>query len=536
MDLRFYLSIFLRRLPWFVLMLALGSAAGFTLARVLPTVYAAQARLVVESEQIPDSLAASTVQIPPTEQLQIIQQRILSRDRLIEMANRLQLYAPLPGQPPRRPPAGDEIVADLRQRIQIRVSGGGSGRGTAQAVLVSVGFEAPTAAMAAQVTNEVVTMILREDVGMRTAVARQTLDFFTQEVTRLDQELARKGAEILAFQQANSAALPDSLDFRRSQQSGTQERLVGLTRQEAELRERRAQVERMKAAAAAGTVPTGAPLTPEQRSLEAARKELRSALTVLAPTHPRIRVLEAQIAALEAQVAAQAAEAPEGAGTGAPAMSPFDLQLADIDAQLRFNADERARLEARLEQLAVTIDATPANAIALGTLERDFANLRAQYDETVAKKARAETGEVIEALAKGQRISVIEQAVAPRTPDRPNRPLIAAGGVGLGLGLGFAMVLLLELLHPGIRRPVEITNKLGIAPFATLPYIRTPGEQLRRRAIIGAALAVAVAGVPAGLWLIDRHYMPLDLLIEDILRRARLAGAPVLPAVLPAVG
>jgi uncharacterized protein involved in exopolysaccharide biosynthesis len=83
MDLKFYFSLFLRRLPWFLLLLALGSAIGITLARVLPPVYVAQARLVVESEQIPDSLAASTVQTKATEQLQIIQQRILTRATLI---------------------------------------------------------------------------------------------------------------------------------------------------------------------------------------------------------------------------------------------------------------------------------------------------------------------------------------------------------------------------------------------------------------------------------------------------------------------
>ncbi len=58
MDLRFYLSLFTRRLPWFLLLLTLGTVVGVTLARVLPPVYIAEALLVVESEQIPDELAA----------------------------------------------------------------------------------------------------------------------------------------------------------------------------------------------------------------------------------------------------------------------------------------------------------------------------------------------------------------------------------------------------------------------------------------------------------------------------------------------
>ena len=61
MDLRFYLSLFLRRLPWFLLLFAIGSGVGLTLSRVLPPVYVASAKLVVETEQIPDELAPSTV-------------------------------------------------------------------------------------------------------------------------------------------------------------------------------------------------------------------------------------------------------------------------------------------------------------------------------------------------------------------------------------------------------------------------------------------------------------------------------------------
>ena len=72
MDLRFYLSLFLRRLHWFLLIAVLVSGVGLVLARVLPTVYVASAKLVVESEQIPSDLAASTVEVQAGEQLQII--------------------------------------------------------------------------------------------------------------------------------------------------------------------------------------------------------------------------------------------------------------------------------------------------------------------------------------------------------------------------------------------------------------------------------------------------------------------------------
>ncbi len=80
------------------LLVALGGGIGITLAIVLPPVYRAEALLIVESQQIPDELAATTVQNETTEQLQIIQQRILTRDSLLEMANRLNVYAARPGE------------------------------------------------------------------------------------------------------------------------------------------------------------------------------------------------------------------------------------------------------------------------------------------------------------------------------------------------------------------------------------------------------------------------------------------------------
>jgi uncharacterized protein involved in exopolysaccharide biosynthesis len=530
MDLRFYLSIFLRRLPWFLLMLSIGSAIGLTLARMLPAVYVAEARLVVEGEQIPDELAASTVQTPATEQLQIIQQRITAREPLIEMANRLRIY-----EAEGRPLPADEIVEDLRERITITTTGGDPR--AAQATLVSVRFEAPTAQLAATVTNDLVTQILSQDVGMRTNVARQTLDFFEQEVTRLDQELARLGDEILKFKQENAAALPDSLEFRRSQQAAAQERLQTLDRQEAELTDRRELIVQLRdAAAASGTVPVGTQATPEEQALRALQDQLTSLRAVLAPANPRIRMLEAQVAAQEEIVNSQRAAAAGVAGTdadGTPiALSPFDLQIADLDSQLSFVATQRTQIEAQLADLAATIAATPQNAIALGTLERDFANTQAQYDDAVAKKAQAETGEVIEALAKGQRITVIEQAVAPTEPDRPNRVVLAAGGIGGGFALGLGLVLLLELLNKGIRRPVELTSGLGITAFATLPYMRTRRDILRRRLIVGGALAVALAGIPVALWLVHTYYLPLDLLIDRALQRVGLAGLPALVPVL----
>jgi uncharacterized protein involved in exopolysaccharide biosynthesis len=518
MNLRFYLSLFLRRLHYFLIALALGTAIGLTVSTLLPPAYLAQARLLVESEQIPDSLAASTVQIEAREKLQIIQQRILTRANLLEMANRLGIYADLP---PNRRMNPDEIVADMRARAQIAVTGGSSTRRGAatQATLVNVSFRAPTAQMAATVTNELVTMILREDVAMRTGAASQTLDFFTQEVTRLDQELARIGARILAFKTENQEALPDSLDFRRRQQALEQDRLVQLDRDRALLNERRTRLVTLYETTGQVELAPNRRLTPQEQQLKSLQDQLNGLLAVLSPTNPRVTILQGQIATLEATIAAQGA----ASGADTAGLSAYEIQLADIDGQITSIDDQKARSEQRLVELKASIDATPRNAIALDSLERDYANVRAQYNQAVANRARAETGDLIESLSKGGRISVLEQAVVPREPASPNRPLIAAAGIGGGLALGIAIVLLLEIFNTALRRPGELTAKLGITPFATLPYMRTRREMVMRRSLIGLAMVVVVILIPAGLWAVQTFVMPLDLLLDRLISKLPLA-------------
>ena len=521
MDLKFYFSRFLRRIHYVLIIFALGSAIGLTLARMLPPVYVASALLVVENEQIPDALAASTVQTEITVQLQIIQQRILTRANLLDMANRLQIYAPAPGQPAPRMEA-DDVVKNLRERISIVITGGASvARGPQQAVLVNVGFESPSPVLSAAVANEVVTLILKENVSMRTNVARQTLDFFVQEVARLDQELTTQGAAILEFKEKNQNALPDSLVFRRSQQAAAQERLLQMSRDEAELNARRDQLVRMHNAGSDNLL-LDAPKTPEAKQLQALRDALASALIVMSSENPKVKMLQAQVAAAEKVVAVQAAGGSTAAGE--QQLSAYDIQTADLESQLASISAQKAQVTAEMETIGTSIAETPANANALDVIERDYANTREQYNQAVANRARAETGDTIEAMAKGQRISVIEQPVAPSEPSRPNRLLIGAAGVGGGLTLGIGLALLLEMMNKAIRRPADLTAGLGITPFATLPYLRSSRQARRRRLILFVIFALVLVAIPALLFAVDQFVMPLDLLLNRVLSNLGLAA------------
>jgi len=527
MDLGYYWQLLRRRLPLIIILTTIGAGLGLGVALTLPPTYESRAVLIVESEQIPDELAASTVRTGEMEALQIIRQRILSREVLLELANRLGIFGENTEM------SADQRVSNLRERITIAPSGG-TRRGQQNATIVTVGFKASGARLAANTANEIVTLILQENVEMRTAVARQTLDFFEQEVARLEEDLDVVSGQILDFQENNLEALPDSLDFRRTRQATLQERLIRLEREQTALQDRRAQLVTLfettgRTELGNGRAASRVVQRPEEVLLNELRAEYARLAAVLSDSNPRMVLLRSQITAAEEAVAnlpEPASNDPDAEGDdGARSveMSLFDLQLADIDAQISYIERQKEAVNVELVQLSETIEATPGNAVTLAALERDYANLQAQYNQAVANRARAETGSIIESLSRGQRITVIEQAVPPDNPSSPNRPMIAIAGTMGGLSLGLGIFLLLELLNRSVRRPEDLKTALGIDAFGSVPNMTTEWERARRRIATLTFSAALLIGITGGLWYIDNSIRPLQPIVENVLTRLNLS-------------
>ena len=187
-ELKFYLSRFVRRLHWFLVVAVALSAVAVTVALTLPPAYESEVRMIVESEQIPGNLARSTVSTPAMEQLQIIEQRLMTRENLLQIAR------DIPSVRGQRNMTADEIVRAMRAATTITSS---SGRD--QATLMTVSFESEYPQMTVQVLDAYLTFILNQDAQYRSQRAGQTQDFFQLEVDRLASSLSLQSAKIVEF-------------------------------------------------------------------------------------------------------------------------------------------------------------------------------------------------------------------------------------------------------------------------------------------------------------------------------------------------
>lgn len=502
-DFRFYWTLFLRRLPVMAALFLLCAGIGVALAFKLPTTYSTSARLLVEDPQIAGMQNASGDEL-----LQRFEQMLLTRANLIEIANKHNVFGAPVGMTP------DQIVERMRSATDIQPR-----RGRNSIPIMSISFEADDPRVVAAVVNDYVTLVEEENARLRARATDSTLVFFEQEVDRLNEDLNQASERIVAFKSANTNALPDSLEYRMDRQNLLQDRQARAEQEIAELRKQREQLVTLFETTGRVQAPQQRQLSPAEQRLAQLEAERESLKAVYSDSHIKVRQIDIQIAQVRSQVAQEGGADPDADN---PQESYFNLAVAQIDARVEAREKEVEALQRDLEELEASIDQTAANGIVLGDLERSYANAQSRYNAALARRDQARIDQKANSSQLGQRITVIESGSVPNSPSSPNRPVVAMGGVAAGLAAMAALFLLLELLNRTIRRPVELTNALGVTPLATIPYMETRAHFWLRRSLKLAALAVVVIAVPLALWAIDTYYKPLDLIYGRLLAQLGL--------------
>jgi len=210
---RYLYDVFRRRAPYFAVPFLAILAAGSFITLVWPARYVAQGTILVQSQEIPSDLVRPTIAALANDRIQIIEQRVMTRDNLLAIAKKYQLTS---GWLERV--SGTEIVDFIRKRTLIKPSEQKLESRNKEAIAFTIGFEYERPDIATKVANEFVTMLLSEDVRSRTEFAAQTTRFLGQEVARLEGRLSSVDAQISGIKKARG--LGDSTDLDSSKQLG----------------------------------------------------------------------------------------------------------------------------------------------------------------------------------------------------------------------------------------------------------------------------------------------------------------------------
>ena len=190
------LEVAKRRAFSFIIPFVLLFSAGSVIAVAWPAKYLSQGKILIQSPEIPTDLVRPTVSTLANERIQVIQQRIMTRDNLLAVAKKFHLSAGWRGLV-----SGTEIIDFVKERttiepLEVKLKGRQE-----QAIAFTVGFEYENPAVATRVANELVTMILNEDVRSRTNYASETTSFLAQDVQRIEKQVHELDTKILDLKQ-----------------------------------------------------------------------------------------------------------------------------------------------------------------------------------------------------------------------------------------------------------------------------------------------------------------------------------------------
>ncbi len=468
-------------------------------AYLLPPTYEASATILVESQQIRPDLASTTVTANADERIQAIQQRLLTRDNLLEIAGKFDLYRFLGAE--RSPTA---IVDNLRAAVEIaRISTPRTTRQDTSVIGFTVKFKYRDAATAARVTNELVASILSQNIETRLSSASDTSSFFAQQATGLEKQLLETETKIADFKRVNEADLPETLAARRVQ-------VTLLTDRIAELQQRIALTNAPGAATALGESSTnveqlGYSLEGKKLELDGLRQQ-RDKIAPLAQkgfvAQNRLDDLDQQIALAELNIKSLTAQISAAGG------------LVGGEDALTVLKSQRDELTRQLASLNDSISRTPAVEVELNGLTRDYNSLQTEYVQVKAKLQEAATGEQLEQDRQAERFEVIEQASVPDQPSEPNRPRVALIGTVAGVLAGVGLAALFEMVYKRIYSARDLERHLGLRPIAVIPYVTTKSEIRYRRTRRVIAAATFAGAIALGVVAVHVYFMPLDVLLE----------------------
>jgi uncharacterized protein involved in exopolysaccharide biosynthesis len=207
LDVGYYLDVLRRRIFYFLIPFGLISILGLFLAALQKPNYLSEGRILIESQRIAPDLVRPTSTATASERIQLIQQRILTRDILLATARKFRLFE------------GRSDVADLmRKSLLVKpVEAEGPLRQGMSTIAFVVGFEHENPELAMRVANEFVTQIVDEDTRSRNSRASEAVKILSAEAKDDQNRLESTQTQILEVARRPRDSIPEAPEREKSQ-------------------------------------------------------------------------------------------------------------------------------------------------------------------------------------------------------------------------------------------------------------------------------------------------------------------------------
>jgi polysaccharide chain length determinant protein (PEP-CTERM system associated) len=502
--------------------------AAASLAFFLPGLWTGKAMILVDRQQIPEAFVRPTVNSDIDSQLYTLSQEIMSRPRLLRIAEDYQLYPDLRGTR-----SADELVERMRKDIKLEFqSEADRARRTtrdSKSIAFTVAYTANHPQVAMDVTNRLASLYVEENLRYRERQAVGTSEFLETQLTEVRARLQNQERRIAEYKERFLGELPEQRDNNLRTLERLQQQLQIAYENNRRANERKQLITRSLAeidpgsgavgGGAGGPVVSAAEATAARLNL--LRQELAQAEVTYGPRYPDLIALKEQIKNLEKKLAADRSAVAKAAAAAAPKkerelrvipQNPYIqsmmAQLDQANVDTKTTTEEIAGLNRQIAVYSRRLDNTPKREQELALITRDYETTRELFRSLLGKRGEAEIAADLEQRRKGEHFRIIEPAALPERPAGPNRLRLLLLGAVLATGASVLAVVIAEQVDTSYRTVEEIRATAPVPVLSTIPRIVTEGDRVRsmhHRRLATAAAAVGLLLIVGSSFAVARN-------------------------------
>jgi polysaccharide biosynthesis transport protein len=398
----------------------------------------------------------------------------------------------------------ESAIDGIRNNLNITVMENKGRQTDSGTALFTISFTGKNPKTVRDIVNTLVSEYIEENMGHRSTDAEGAYDFIKNQLLEYKTKLEESDKAIREFREKHPRMIPQNEPVLLGKIDGLQ-----TARMEAEIRlkEQLRKKENLQKQLSGEKELTVAYVTREgtpQGRLDYLNNQLITLQAKYTENYPEVIKVKHEIDDLKRQLAQSKTSKSESSGSETSAMNPIYQQLrqdmaktdADVDS-LRARVAELSRQQGKLDSL---LGQMPKEQEEWSKLQRDKNVYQKIYDELMDKLENAKVSKDLEVTNKTGAFRVVDPAILPPLPVKPNRVIMILLGFVCGILSGIGVVLGLENLKPTFQNEGSIESLLKVPVLALIPKINTEEDKLLtkkldRRIMIATASYLAVIGL-----------------------------------------
>ena len=327
--------------------------------------------------------------------------------------------------------------------------------------MLAISFRARDPELAAQLANAFAQAYIYINLQLRTEPARQTTEWYNEQVAQLRTELVARQDALSTYQeQHNILASSDRLDLESAKLAELSSLLIAAQNERLTSKSRSEQIANTKR----GQLETRALDNPQVQKLATDLAQAQARLSELAnqvgENHPQYRQARSEVETLRRQMSRMQ-----------------ELISGSLESSVELSTALETQLSAELAAQKELVLQLSRHRNELALLKQEVDNAQAAYDAALARTAQTR----LESQISATDIAILNQAIAPTRPAIPGlgTALFLATLAGLLFGIGVSLCL--EWLDQRIRHHHDLERGLGLTVLATIPALGTTVTKEARR-------------------------------------------------------